>query len=236
MSGTSRRAAAAPEAPRARRPRGSLTREAVIEAALAVIDAEGMEALSMPRLARELNAGVMSLYRYVQSKQELLDAVAMRAIAEVRPRGTDSGDGRGTLLGWGHGMREVLLAHPGVADVFAHRAVIGPGIFLGMEGLLGQLQAAGFPGAAALRAIYAVLIYTLGFTIWEVARVGDGSEAYAASWREGVARLTPGALPHVEAVVAELGTLASDAQYDFGLQALVRGFDASGGGSAATNA
>src|SRR5260370_39466720 len=70
-------------APRARRPRGSLTREAVVDAALAVVDAEGVEALSMPRLARQLDAGVMTLYRYVQSKQELLDAVAVRAIAEV---------------------------------------------------------------------------------------------------------------------------------------------------------
>src|SRR5581483_2838330 len=70
--------------PGRRRPRGSLSREVVVEAALALVDAEGVDALSMPRLARQLDAGVMTLYGYVRTKQELLDAVAMRAIAEVR--------------------------------------------------------------------------------------------------------------------------------------------------------
>ena len=56
----------------------------MVDAALAVVDAEGVEALSMPRLARQLDAGVMTLYRYVQSKQELLDAVVIRAISEVQ--------------------------------------------------------------------------------------------------------------------------------------------------------
>src|SRR6476646_5357281 len=95
--------------PRTRRPRGSLTREAVVDAALAVVDAEGVDALSMPRLARQLDAGVMTLYRYVQSKQELLDAVAMRAIAEVQLSESSTADGSGTLAAWGRGIRRVLL-------------------------------------------------------------------------------------------------------------------------------
>jgi TetR/AcrR family tetracycline transcriptional repressor len=221
MPTRSRPDAAAPQPARTRRRRNSLTREAVVEAALAVVDREGMEALSMPRLARELDAGVMTLYRYVQSKQELLDALAMRAIAEVRPRATDSRDGQSILFGWGRGIHEVLLMHPGVANVLAHRAVVGPGIFRGVEGLLRQLQAAGLSEAVALRAIYTVLIYTLGFTIWEAAR--SDADVYAAQWREGFARLTPGQFPRVETVLPELGTLASEAQYEFGLQALVRG-------------
>lgn len=175
----------------------------------------------MPRLARALGAGVMTLYGYVQSKQELLDAVAMRAIADLRPSGADGGDAQSILLGWGRGMRQVLLAHPGVATVLAHRAVVGPGIFYGAEGLLRQLEAVGMPGTVALRAIYAVLTYTLGFAIWEAAR--SDSAAYAAQWREEFARLSPGQVPHVEAVLSELGTLASEAQYAFGLEALVRG-------------
>src|SRR6058998_1746636 len=121
---------------RARRPRGSLTREAVVEAALALVDAEGVEALSMPRLARQLDAGVMTLYGYVRSKQELLDAVAMRAIAEVRVRDLNVGDWQVILVGWGHGLRDVLLAHPCIAGVLARRAVVGTGIFRGLEILL----------------------------------------------------------------------------------------------------
>ena len=216
-----------PRPARARRPRGSLTREAVVDAALAVVDAEGVEALSMPRLARQLDAGVMTLYRYVQSKQELLDAVAMRAIAGIELGDFRPGDSASTLVAWGRGVRRMLLAHPGVAEVMARRAVVGPGIFRGIEGLMGLLEPAGLQGEAALRAMYAVLIYTLGFAIWETARVhAQPAAAYAAQWREGFARLEPQQFSHVASVLGELGTLASDEQFEVGLQALASGLAA----------
>ena len=212
--------------PRTRRPRGSLTREAVVTAALAIVDAEGVEALSMPRLARQLDAGVMTLYGYVRSKQELLDAVAMQAIAEVRVPGLDAADAREILLGWGRGLRAVLLAHPGVAGVLARRAVIGAGIFRGAEVLLSPLGREGFDVADAARAVYAVLIYTLGFVMWETPRVHDQpASAYAAQWREGFARLPEGAFPHVAAALGTLMAVASEEQFETGLQALVIGLD-----------
>ncbi len=211
-------------AKRGRRARGSLTREAVLEAALALVDAEGVETLSMPRLARKLDAGVMTLYSYVRGKQELLDAVAMRAIAEVQVRDLQSGDAQAILLGWGHGMRQVLLAHPGIAGVLARRSVIGPGIFRGAEALLAPLQRQGVHGDEAARAIYAVLIYTLGFVIWETPRVREQPEsAYAAQWREGFARLSADQFPHVAGALPTLSTVASVEQFEFGLQALVKG-------------
>ncbi|HET8627726.1 MAG TPA: TetR/AcrR family transcriptional regulator C-terminal domain-containing protein [Thermomicrobiales bacterium] len=209
---------------RARRPRGSLSREAVVAAALALVDEEGVGALSMPRLARRLDAGVMTLYGYVRSKQELLDAVAMRAIAEVRVGALDGGDWRAILLGWGRGMREVLLAHPGVAGILAGRSVIGAGIFRGLETLLGPLGREGFAAAEAARAVYAVLIYTLGFVIWETPRSrAQPEEDYAAQWREGFARLPAEQFPGVAAALPMLGTLASAEQFEFGLRALVAG-------------
>jgi AcrR family transcriptional regulator len=213
-----------PPAERRRRSRGSLTREAVVDAALALVDAEGVEALSMPRLARQLDAGVMTLYGYVRSKQDLLDAVAMRAIAEVRIRELHGGDWRAILLGWGRALRQVLLAHPGVAGVLAQRSVIGPGIFRGLELLLGPLQRDGFTVEAAARASYAVLIYTLGFVLWEAPRVhAQPASAYAAQWREGFARVPAEQFPHVAAALPHLGSLASEEQFAFGLQALVAG-------------
>src|SRR5947209_2289551 len=137
---------------RRRRPRGSLSRDQVVAAALALVDAEGAEALSMPRLARQLNAGVMTLYGYVRSKQELLDAVAMRAIGELRVEGLAEGEPRAVLEGWGHGLRSTLLAHPGVASVLVQRAVVGPGIFRGLEALLGPLQRGGIGAEESARA------------------------------------------------------------------------------------
>jgi len=209
---------------RRRRPRGSLTREAVVDAALALVDAEGIDALSMPRLARQVDAGVMTLYRYVRSKSELLEAVALRAIAEVRLRDLHARDASAILLDWGRGMREVLLAHPGVAGVLARQAVIGHGIFRGMEALLGPLERAGLGTERGVRAVYAVLIYTLGFVLWETPRVHEQpATAYAVQWRAEFARLPEDRFPHVAVALPHLGTLASEAQFEFGLQALVTG-------------
>ena len=209
---------------RARRPRGSLTREAVVDAALALVDAEGIDTLSMPRLARQLDAGVMTLYHYVRSKSELLEAVALRAIAEVRLRDLNAKDAPTILLDWGRGLREVLLAHPGVAGVLAHQAVIGQGIFRGMEALLGPLRRAGVEPERGVRGVYAVLIYTLGFVLWETPRVREQpASAYAIQWRTEFARLPEDQFPHVGIALPHLPTLASEAQFEFGLQALVTG-------------
>jgi AcrR family transcriptional regulator len=196
----------------------------VVDAALALVDAEGVEALSMPRLARQIDAGVMTLYSYVRSKQELLEAVALRAIGEVRLRDLHGHDASAILLEWGRGLRDVLLAHPGVAGVLARQAVIGQGIFRGLENLLGPLQRAGLVVERGVRAVYAVLIYTLGFVLWETPRVHEQSaSAYAVQWRAEFARLPEDQFPHVAVALPHLGTLASEAQFEFGLQALVSG-------------
>ena len=215
---------APPAGRRPRRPRGSLTREAVVDAALVLVDAEGIEALSMPRLARQVDSGVMTLYHYFRSKSELLEAVALRAIAEVRLRDRHASDAPALLLDWGRGLRAVLLAHPGVAGVLARQAVVGPGIFRGLETLLGPLHRAGFGEERGVRAVYAVLIYTLGFVLWETPRVHEQSaSAYAIQWRAEFARLPEDQFPRVAVALPYLGTLASEVQFEFGLQALATG-------------
>ena len=69
-----------------------------------------------------------------------------------------------------------------------------------------------------------MLIYTLGFVLWEAPRVREQPEsAYAAQWREAFARLPVGQFPRVAAALPYLGTVASEAQFEFGLRALVTG-------------
>ena len=73
-----------PSPNRPRAPRGTLTRERVVDAAMALIDSGGVDALSMPKLARQLGVGAMSLYGHIESKDDLLDAVVQRVLAQVR--------------------------------------------------------------------------------------------------------------------------------------------------------
>ena len=69
---------------RKRRSRGSLTREQVVEAALALADRDGLEALTMPNLATRLECGVMTIYGYIDSKEDLLDAIAQRGLRDLK--------------------------------------------------------------------------------------------------------------------------------------------------------
>src|SRR5205823_14218947 len=77
----------------ARRSRGSLSEEEIVSGAIALVKRDGLEGLSMPNLARHLGAGVMSLYWYFHSKDELLAAMAERTMREIYARLPAVGDG-----------------------------------------------------------------------------------------------------------------------------------------------
>jgi TetR/AcrR family transcriptional regulator, tetracycline repressor protein len=209
---------------RRRRPRGSLTREQVVDSALALADQDGLDALTMPNLARRLECGVMTIYGYVDSKEDLLDAIAQRGLRDLRlPRPLPS-DLEGILLSWGRGLRMVLIEHPSLPVIFLAQAVVGPGIFRGVEALLGRLGQAGMVPSVAVRAIYAVLIYTTGFVAWEIPRTHQQPQAnYAASWRLEFASLPPHDFPLAGGVLDELGRVADEGQFEVGLAALASG-------------
>ena len=77
-------------------PRNTLTRSSVIDAALVLIDEEGVQAVTMPRVAASLGVGTMSLYRHVQNKDDLLDGVAEHVLGacEVPTGAPDDWEGR----------------------------------------------------------------------------------------------------------------------------------------------
>lgn len=208
----------------ARRPRGSLTREQVVDAALRLADEDGLEAMSMPLLARRLECGVMTLYGYVANKDDLLDAIAEKGLADLRLERPLPGDPAGVLVAWGRALRQTLLAHPSLPVIFLSRAVIGPGIFRGVEALLGALGRAGMPAGGAARAIYAIVTYTTGFAAWEAPRTRLQPEsAYAAAWHRAYASLDPAAFPLAGGVLDELARVAGEEQFERGLAALANG-------------
>jgi TetR/AcrR family tetracycline transcriptional repressor len=207
-----------------RRPRGSLTRERIVEAALQLADEKGLDALTMPTLARRLESGVMTIYGYVQNKEDLLDAIAQRGLADLQlPQPLPPG-ASGLLTAWGRAMRRTLIAHPSLPMIFLSQSVIGPGIFRGIERLLGRLAQSGMAPSVGVHAIYAVLTYTTGFVAWELPRtVLQPQSRYAADWRREFASLPPDSFPLTSGVMAELALVAGEAQFELGLAALAEG-------------
>lgn len=208
---------------RGRRRWGSVTREAVIDGALELVDAEGLDALSMPRLARHLGTGVMTLYGHVANKADLIDALAERVLAELEPVDDKGGKWDRKLAEQMRGLRRAVLRHPALSSVLAARRVATPSVFRNQEAVLGMLRSAGFEPREAVQTYFATLTYTLGFVAWEIPRV-QTEGGYGEQWRNILAQLATAEYPNLHDLVDELADGASETQFEAGLDALLRGF------------
>jgi AcrR family transcriptional regulator len=202
--------AKAAEAP-ARRSRGSLSQEEILAGAIELVERDGLEGLSMPILARHLGAGVMSLYWYFHSKDELLAAMAEHAIREVYGRLSPPGDGpwdeemlrlttefaaearRSPLFAELCGWRPALLAsRPDVLQVLASR----------FDQEL-QLLTSGLGVTAGEAAGLHNILYgpTVGFVLMQLGATGGDDEPTAAeALEEAVARLDRAEFPTLKAI------------------------------------
>jgi TetR/AcrR family tetracycline transcriptional repressor len=145
--------------------RHQLTRERVVDEALAVIAQDGVQALTMRRLAAHLGVVPGALYRHVRNKQQLHDLVLDNVLAEVDVHLDPSLDWTGQLKVVAHRLRQVLEDHPGVAGILKTRDPLGPHSLALAEAFLGPLQAAGFADREAGLAFFLLVDYTIGFAV-----------------------------------------------------------------------
>jgi TetR/AcrR family tetracycline transcriptional repressor len=158
MATEKRAATPATERPRSKAP--SLTEKDIVNAALEVIRSEGVEALSMRRLSRELDRSAMAPYWHVADKQELLDLVAREVLSEVEIPASDTGTWEDRLRAIVASIDARLRAHPGIADVlFARMQSTDRRLILGIMGIL---MDAGFSDADVLLGYAMVHTYLFG--------------------------------------------------------------------------
>jgi len=157
---------------RRRRPRADgLTIERITEVALKVVDEDGLDALTVRRLADELGTGSASLYRHIASREELLVLLVDHVLGEIRLRpGEDHGR---TMVVWLAGeLRRVLMAHSNLLPALAASPLLGPNALLGAEAGLMHLLEAGFEPAVAVPAYLALIDYVLGTVYFDTSRAG----------------------------------------------------------------
>ncbi len=129
-----------PERP-ARGPKPAYSRAQITEAAVRIADAEGLAAATMRRIAAEIGAGAMSLYRYVPSRDDLIMLVADRLMGELDLAGLPSGDWRADLTRYADETRAMWLRHPWIATVHRSLISLGPNQLLVIERVMGVLDA-----------------------------------------------------------------------------------------------
>jgi AcrR family transcriptional regulator len=128
-----------------------LSRERIVDAALALVDAEGLAALSTRRLATELGVSGPSLYNHVATKDDLLDAVADAVIAHVDISPLGAAPWPEALHAWAVSYRDTLAAHPNLVPVIAHGPGRRPHALRMADAVYGALVDAGWPPREATR-------------------------------------------------------------------------------------
>jgi AcrR family transcriptional regulator len=213
-------------------PRNTLSRSLIVEAALELIDTAGLDAVTMPNVARHLEVGTMSLYRHVKDKGDLIDAVAEGVMGQIAVPDGAADDWEGRVVGYLRALRETAVAHPALGRILAdHGLTVGP-VFVQLETVHGILVRAGFAPMDAVRAFYSLFTYVFGAVMWELPRVHQQpADAYAASWNSAIDALDPGDYPHLHALRPNLISAASADQFEYGLSLLVESLSNSAPGS-----
>ncbi|MFD4632336.1 TetR/AcrR family transcriptional regulator [Streptomyces sp. NPDC058284] len=214
-----------------RQPRPSITLEAVTAAAQRTLQRDGLDALSMRRLADELSIQAPSLYWYVRNKDELLDLLADSLLADLRldVHVRDDGDWQSGLREMMQEYRKYLLSKRDSGRVLAGRLQLGPHFLRHAEVILGVVRGAGFDDQDTADSLYSLTQYVQGFVLHEtsplsadVARGADPKEFLEAA-RERLAGLSAQEYPNVVAVGARLARPDIEARFNYGLDRLLDG-------------
>jgi AcrR family transcriptional regulator len=142
-----------------RRPRG-LSRERIVAAAIDIADADGLAGLSMARLAERLGCGTMSLYRHVESKEELL--ILMLSAAPGPPPAVRDANWRRGLRAWADGLWDVYHRHPWILSAASSGPPADPGQLAWLEAGLSALGSTGVAEREKLSAVMSLLHYVRG--------------------------------------------------------------------------
>ena len=169
-----------------RRPAPSLSRAEIVDAAIAVADAEGSDAVSMRRIAQVLRSGTMSLYWHVANKEQLLDLMLDVLITEVSVP-EPSGDWQADLRALARNHRAMLLRHRWAMDFVGGRPPLGPNTMLSLDRSLALLDGFGLDVPTTMNILTTLQTYVMGAALREmremrVQRDQEQAGVTAAEW------------------------------------------------------
>ncbi|MFJ8623003.1 TetR/AcrR family transcriptional regulator [Kitasatospora sp. NPDC093550] len=231
--------------------RGRLSRPQVLEAAVALVDREGLGALTMRRLATELGVESMALYRYTPGKEALLDGLTEAYFTEVNARlRTSAASGprrperhhperrrpepqqpewRQELRRIARAFAEVAHAHPEILPLVATRPLTVPvtrrpaPVLELTEHILAVLGRAGFDDPTALTVYRAFVAWNLGCLLVDKRQVVDNPEEPDPALRLGLHRLSAAEYPRLRALVPRFADFDDDDEMLRGLDSLLDG-------------
>ncbi len=197
-----------------------LTRQRVLEAALSLIDQEGLEGFSMRKLGAMLGVEAMALYNHVENKRALFDGVIELLIIQGLYPEQRNGSPREELWTFAHAFREVLRAHPRVLPLVATSPLRTKNSLAILDRLLATIQRAQITGVQSIYALQCLVGFIVGHTWIEmgpppVANLERGPNGPTV-WQQFPVEN----YPTLHALLPEITQWNADREFDFGLEAL----------------
>lgn len=214
------------------RPRVALDRRRIVDAALQIVDREGLDALSMRKLGGLLGVEAMALYHYFPSKAVLVDAVVALVLEHLEVPTADPGQP------WPHVVRQLAVsfralgrAHPNVFPLLATVGFENPASVAPAEAVLAVLTWAGLCPRDAFDAFIALKSYVVGHAMWEIGNAAMRQSGQAACVDPSQVGLGT-EQPVLASLAGWLAQRAVDDQFEAGLTLLIEGIRARLGGAA----
>lgn len=208
--------------------RKRLSRDVVLQTALDLVDAEGLEALSMRRLGQALDRDPMGLYRYAANRADLLDGITELVLNELAIFPEDP-DWQAQLRRIAHDLRLLALRHPNVVPLLVTRPLSTPlglrplGTLRPLEQILGLLIEAGFAPKDALHVYRAYYGFLYGHILNELQEFIVDPDENVALLRLGLHRLPAKNFPHLRQLAPVLADYDGEAELDEGISILLTG-------------
>jgi len=220
MPGTSRKSAL---------DRAPLSRERVLDGAVAVADSGGIAGLTIRSLAEQLGVKPMSVYHHVANKDEILDGIVDIVFSEIELP-LVGGDWRAELTRRAHSARRVLHAHPWATPLLESRTHPGPASLKHHDAVLGTLRAAGFSAEMTAHAYALLDAYVYGFALQEASLPFEGPDGVQAVAEPIMQLMATGAYPHLVEMATSYYTQPGydfGKEFDFGLNLIFDALDRS---------
>jgi AcrR family transcriptional regulator len=196
-----------------------LSKQRMVAEAIRLADREGVDGLSMRRLAGALGAGAMSLYHYVANKEELLDAMIDVVFEEIDLPPNDA-DWQSAMRQRSVSARQVLARHPWAIGLMESRISPGPAHLRHREAVTACLRRAGFPVLMATHANWLLDVYVYGFALQEASLPFDTADEFADMAEDVyLPQLPPDEFPYLNESAAALVAADYDPaeEFTFGL-------------------
>jgi AcrR family transcriptional regulator len=197
---------------------GRLSLETIVDAAAELVVEEGVDALSMRKLASRCGVGAMTLYGYVRTKEELLGAVANRLFGDIELPNEEG-------LGWQEqiadvfrSVRRVFLQHPELGPIVAAQRIDGIAAYRGAEVVFGALRRAGLDDHDVVSAFDGLASLTIGSVLRETGLNAGGGAALP-----GIRQLPREEFRNVISLAGELVTRDPERDFETGLDLMIRG-------------